>query len=121
MQRRDAAQLLEFLSQRLALPKDRLPQVGEWAGSGNTIGSIALRMGILDLGQIERVVDGQVSGDSRFGDTAVQLGLLSREQIDLLVQVQDLHRCVDLGAPLVMSGRLEMAEFVALVAEFVSD
>jgi hypothetical protein len=121
MRDRRSAQLIEFLAERLGLAKEDLPSAGEWAGSGNTIGSLALRMGILNLDQIERVVDMQVAGESRFGDTAVQLESLSRDQVDLLVRIQELHRCIDQAGPLVMSGQLELAELVALLAEFLSD
>lgn len=111
-------QLSEFLSLKLGIAKEDLPEPGDWAGSGNTLGSLALRMGILSLDQIESIVDLQVSGDQRFGDTAVKLGYLAREQVDLLMHVQALHRCIDLGAPLALSGHAELPEVIALIAEF---
>lgn len=121
MHDRHPSQLIEFLSRRLGIPKEELPKAGEWAGSGNTIGSLALRMGVLNLDQIESIVDLQVSGEMRFGDTAVELGNLTGDQVDLLVRMQEFHRCIDLGGPLVMSGQLELAELVELLAAFFAD
>lgn len=113
------SQLVEFLSRKLGIPKEELPEAGDWAGSGNTIGSLALRMGVLSLEQIEHVVDLQVSGDERFGETAVTLGFLGREQVDMLMRLQGLHRCVDLAGPLVLSGQLELDRMAALLSEFL--
>ena len=115
------SELREFLSRKLDISKEEMPEPGEWAGSGNTIGSIALRMGLLSLDQIESVVDLQVAEDGRFGDIAVKLGFLSRTQIDRLLRIQDLHRCIDLGGPLVMSGQVALDGLVASLAEFFGD
>lgn len=114
-------QLREFLATKLKIAKEDLPQAGDWAGSGNTLGSLALRMGMLSLDQIETIVELQVNDDARFGDTGVKLGFLTREQVDLLIRVQMLHRCIDLGAPLVVAGDVELSKLIGLLAEFFEE
>ena len=49
----------QFLVERLQMPAFMLPQVGEWSGTGNTIGALALRLGVLDLQQIDEILTRQ--------------------------------------------------------------
>lgn len=121
MSSRRSDRLLGFLGDRLDLAKDELPTASEWAGSGNTIGSLALRMGILSLEQIESVVDRQVGTETRFGQAAVALGYLTQAQVDKLVGMQEFHRCVDLAGPLVMEGQVEIADLARLLADFFEE
>lgn len=118
MNGRHPSELREFLSQKLGISKEELPEAGEWAGSGNTIGSIALRIGLLTLDQIESIVDLQLANDERFGDTSEKLGYLSGDQVERLMRMQDLHRCIDIGGPLVMSGQVDLERLLSLLADF---
>jgi len=50
---------VDFLMERLDLSDQQLPVPGEWADAGNTIGMLALRMNLLSVEQIDRVLEMQ--------------------------------------------------------------
>jgi hypothetical protein len=117
------APFVEFLRSRLGLSEDELPEPGEWADAGNTIGMLALRMGLLTVEQIDHILETQEQeGNSRrFGELAESLGLLSHSQVSRLLAVQSLNRELEMGERLVLSGRLEVKELVRHLADFVNN
>jgi hypothetical protein len=114
---------VEFLRTRLRLSEEELPEPGEWADAGNTIGMLALRMGLLSVEQIDHILETQEREGSvrRFGELAESLGLLSHSQVSRLLAVQSLNRELEMGERLVLSGRLEVAELVRHLNDFVHD
>ena len=48
---------VEFLKARLSLTEEELPEPGEWADAGNTIGMLSLRMGLLTVEQIDHILE----------------------------------------------------------------
>jgi hypothetical protein len=50
---------VDFLTNRLALAEHDLPVPGEWADAGNTIGMLALRMNLLSVEQIDHILEMQ--------------------------------------------------------------
>jgi hypothetical protein len=48
---------VDFLMERLDLSDHQLPVPGEWADAGNTIGMLALRMNLLSVEQIDRILE----------------------------------------------------------------
>jgi hypothetical protein len=52
---------VDFLMDRLELSERQLPVAGEWADAGNTIGMLALRMNLLSVEQIDRILELQES------------------------------------------------------------
>jgi hypothetical protein len=57
---------VDFLIDRLELSERELPVPGDWADAGNTIGMLALRMNLLSIEQIDRILELQESeGNSR--------------------------------------------------------
>src|SRR5271163_990224 len=85
---------VDFLIERLDLSERELPQPGEWADAGNTIGMLSLRMGLLTVEQIDHILELQEQEGSgrRFGELAESLGLLSHVQVSRLLAVQSLNR-----------------------------
>ena len=111
-------ELAEFLARRLGVDPADLPSSTGWAGSGNAIGALALRLGVLTLDQVEQVVD-QQAGDARmFGELATALGFCTEDDIERLIEVQRLHRCVDQAALLVVDGRVDSAQLLAHLTAF---
>ena len=76
----------------------------DWAGTGNTIGAIALRLGLLNLDQIDQILAVQENERRLFGQIAVSEEILSEEQIGRLLSVQRMHYCVEHVEMLVMHG-----------------
>jgi hypothetical protein len=48
---------VDFLIDRLELSERELPIPGDWADAGNTIGMLALRMNLLSVEQIDRILE----------------------------------------------------------------
>jgi len=119
--REDAKALGDFLADRLGVGAADLPQASRWAGSGNTIGALALRLGVLSLDQVEQAVDLQASDGQLLGEIFRALGFCSETDIDRLLGLQRLHRCLDQAALLVMSGQLDMVELLEALAAFASE
>ena len=113
-----ARELSGFLARRLGVPAEELPRDGEWAGSGNTIGSLALRLGVLSMDQIEQIIDQQADTAELFGEIGIGLGFLDKARVERLLELQRLHRCLDLGGLLVMEGNLELSALLELLAAF---
>lgn len=116
------APFVEFLRTRLELSDEELPEPGEWADAGNTIGMLSLRMGLLTVDQIDHILEIQEQEGSgrRFGELAESLGLLSPGQVARLLAVQSLNRELELGERLVLSGRIEVPELVRRLNDFVN-
>jgi hypothetical protein len=113
---------VDFLTDRLELSERELPVPGEWSDAGNTIGMLALRMNVLSVEQIDRILELQEREGSvrRFGELAESLNLLSHPQVARLLAVQALNRELELGERLVMDGRLEIADLVRLLSDFLN-
>jgi hypothetical protein len=51
------ATFVDFLTDRLELSERELPVPGEWADAGNTMGMLALRMNLLSVEQIDSILE----------------------------------------------------------------
>ena len=111
--------LTDYIAERLQLSDAQLPRPGEWAGSGNTIGSIGLRLGVLSLDQIEQIIDLQSREGRLFGELAVQLRFATHPQIQSILELQQFHRCLDTGGLLLMNGRLDLIELLQLLTDYM--
>ena len=109
----------DFLGDRLGLSEEELPRAGQWSGSGNAIGSLSLRLGLLTLEQVGRTVDMHISEARPFGETAVALGYMTEHHVKRVLQLQRFYRCLDLGGILMMQGKLELQSLLRLIAEFL--
>jgi hypothetical protein len=113
---------VNYLRTRLGLNGSDVPEPGEWADAGNTIGMLALRMNLLTVEQIDQILELQEKEGSvrRFGELAEALGLLSHRQVSRLLAIQALNRELELGERFVLSGRMEVSELVRHLHEFVN-
>jgi hypothetical protein len=116
------APFVDFLRTRLRLTEEELPEPGEWADAGNTIGMLALRMGLLSVEQIDHILElqEQEGNTRRFGALAEHLGLLSQGQVSRLLAVQSLNRELEAGERLVLTGRIDVRELVGHLKDFVN-
>ena len=116
------APFVDFLRTRLELTEEELPEPGEWADAGNTIGMLSLRMGLLSVEQIDHILElqEQEGNTRRFGELAEFLGLLTHGQVSRLLAIQSLNRELELGERLVLNGRIDVAELVGHLKDFVN-
>lgn len=113
---------IDFLKTRLGLTDADLPEPGEWADAGNTIGMVALRMNLLSVEQIDQILEIQEKEGNarRFGEIAESLGVLSHREVSRLLAIQSLNRELELGARFVLCGRIEVSELVHHLNDFVN-
>jgi hypothetical protein len=123
---------LGHLKSRFHLADSDLPQPGEWANAGNTAGMLALRMDLLNVEQIDEILDVQenleIDGLSfqekkekgyLFGQLAVRLGFMTEEEVELLLELQQLSHCLELGGKLLFTGKTRPRELVQCLGEFL--
>ena len=109
-----------FLAQRMGVALEDLPSRGETDGTGNTIGALCLRMGLLDLGQIDEILDDQRASLARFGEIAIDKGLLTAGQVARILDLQAFSRNLEYGGRLLIAGRVDLARLATWMGEFAA-
>ena len=107
---------VEHLKREFDLVSSDIPRLGVWAGSGNTLGAIGLRVGILSLDHIDQIISMQSYDNRLFGQIAIALKFLTDEQVDRLLTMQRFYRCLDLGVMLVFENRMSFSDLLASMA-----
>ena len=115
------ASFIEFLAARLGLKADERPQSNEWSRVGNTIGALALRLGLLDESQIDKVLETQDAHGGYFGELAVKAGYLTSIQVAQLLEMQSLHEQLYLAEQLVIIRRLDVPALITHLSEYLND
>lgn len=111
----------EFLAERLGLTPDECVASSEWSGTGNTIGALALRLGALDLNQIDRILDVQEEDKRLFGVLAIDLGFMTSSQVDRLIELQRYHQIVEIGEHLVVQGKISTEEMHQAITDYLGE
>ena len=97
-----------YLAQDLNLLEEERPSGNEWLRFGNTIGALALRVGLLTSAQVDKVLERQEVRGGYFGDIAVESGDLTSHQVAQLLELQQLHDDLFLAEQLVVAGRIDV-------------
>jgi hypothetical protein len=109
----------EFLCRRLGDHIKAVAWPNRWSGAGNTLGGIALRAGALSLPDVERILQQQSNQQKLFGKTAVDLGLLTESQVELLLELQRLHLHLEQGEAAVLQERLDVRAMLEALREYL--
>ena len=118
---------LSFLKDRLKLEAGEMPAPGEWLYMANTIGAIALRSNVLSLEQLESILDAQEEmqdADQKhklFGQLAIDLGYLTRHEVDRLLELQQLNIQLSLAGQLVLGDSLDLESLLNIMREYLHD
>jgi len=107
-----------FLANRLHLDPDEILNASDWAGTGNTIGALALRLGLLDLDQIDRILDMQDADKRLFGEIAVNLEFITEDQVEGLIQLQRYHQLLEAGEALIIRGLVTIEQLQESLLEY---
>ncbi|MBP7935892.1 MAG: hypothetical protein KA354_14700 [Phycisphaerae bacterium] len=84
------------------------------------IGMIAVSHGLLRPDQIDLVLDRQRSHkDHLFGEIAVELGFLTRQQTEMLVRIQELRLAADITETLALAGVCTYEDGVRYLGAFL--
>jgi hypothetical protein len=111
----------EYLVATGRIERDRLELIpkSEWLYR-EPIGRLAMLHGLLSGVDVEEVLRQQRYNDQRFGEVAVRMGMITREQLDVLFRGQAIRACLELIEDLALAGALEFNAGLAAVNEFVS-
>lgn len=114
-------ELALFLAERLGLSIDDLPQPGIWAQSGNTIGAIALRMNLLTIDQVDDIINAQETESKLFGQIAIELGFIDKDELDRLLELQRFHWSFELGELLFVRGDVDLPKLLEFYVQFAHE
>ena len=115
----DASPFMRFVIDRLGLNESHFPDVANVTDAGNTIGAICVRLGLINVFDIDRIIEVQRSErHRRFGEIAIDLGLLSSAGLDGVLALQHFYRAVEPAVLLVISKQVSLARLLALWTEF---
>lgn len=112
---------LEFLVAEGSIPPEQLERVRSLLrGAPEPIGLIAFGYGMISGGDIDEILDEQQPGGDRFGEIAVRKGVLTQEQVDTLLSVQQMRAATETAEALALSGVCGMEQVVSLLGRFLS-
>ena len=116
---------LSFLKGQLKLEEGEMPVPGAWLYLANTIGAIALRSNVLSLEQLECILDKQEEMQNPdeehkfFGQLAIDLGYLTRHEVDRLLTLQQLNIQLSLAGQLVLGDSLDLESLLDIMREYL--
>jgi hypothetical protein len=85
------------------------------------IGAIAMRNHMMSAQDVGSVLERQRRHHRPFGELSVELGLLSRMQLDILLGVQRLQSSATIAEALILSGLCEAAEIIPRLGAFLAE
>jgi len=110
---------VEFLIEREVVPQNVAKRLIERQVIREPIGMIAASHGILNSIQIDLILDRQRGGKDRFGDIAVTLGLLTREQVETLIKIQEFRTSSEIAEALSLGGVLAVEDAARYLGFFL--
>jgi hypothetical protein len=92
---------------------------GAWVAR-DPVGRLALLHGIIEPSAIDDILKRQQASNDYFGQIAIQMGLLTPEQLRTLLAGQAIRGCAEVLEDLILAGRLPLPDGIAALAEFLS-
>lgn len=111
---------LEFLAAEGAISagqRGTLEKCGR--GAAEPIGSIAFRYGMIRCEDIDEILDEQGRSGELFGEIAIRRGVLTRKQVDALLQVQQLRAASEVAEALALSGMCPASAAIEKLGRFL--
>lgn len=115
------AAFVEYLVATKWVAPDRLELIprSEWLHR-ESIGRLAMLHGLLSGMDVEEILRQQRNDDGWFGEIAVRMGMITREQLSVLFRGQAVRACLELVEDLALAGVLEFDAGLAAAQEFIS-
>lgn len=98
---------IDHIVKELNLTEEERPRLGNWARVGTTLGALCLKLGLLDMEQINNLLELQDQTGGLFGDVAVELSYLSEEQVRKVLLIQKWTRRIDILDRLFINDRID--------------
>jgi hypothetical protein len=114
------AAFADYLVATGRVSRDRLELIprSEWLYR-EPIGRLAMFHGLLSGVDVEEVLRQQRNDDQLFGEIAIRMGMITREQLDVLFRGQSIRACLELIEDLALAGILDFSAGLSAVNEFV--
>lgn len=114
------AAFADYLVATGRVSSDRLELIprSEWLHR-EAIGRLAMLHGLLSGVDVEEVLRHQRNNGQRFGEIAIRMGMLTREQLEVLFRGQSVRACLELIEDLALAGLLDFNAGLLAAAEFV--
>ncbi len=109
----------QFLTARGFLTRRQADQIAaNLLSFREVIGAIAMSHGLLNMHQLDQILSRMHDG-RRFGETAIEMGMLSSAQVDALLAIQELQEAVEVGESLMIHGAITRVRLVEELGEFL--
>ena len=110
----------DFLVKRLGIIRSEIPNPGVWFETGETYGAVSLKLDLLTTEKIDAILKEQENNDLKFGELAIKLGFIKREQSEKLLQFQFLHRNLALVEMMVLNNQIKLEDIWTILSEYTS-
>lgn len=85
------------------------------------IGSIAFCFGMLCSSALDTILDEQGKTHSRFGEVAVKLGILTSDQVDAIIRVQQVRATTEVAEALALTGLCPIDQTMKHLGRFLTE
>ena len=111
---------VEFLIERDLVPAAVGRQLGEKSNFvREPIGMIAVAHGLIQANEIDVILDRQRACKQRFGEIAVELGILPQGQVETLVKIQEFRTSACITEALALASVLSCEDAVQYLGAFL--
>ena len=110
----------EFLVQRNQISSEVAERLSEWCRRTRVpIGLIAVGHGLISGAHIDDVLEHQRESCVRFGEAAIEMGLLTQHQVDALLDIQRFREAAEITEGLALSGQLSFSKASEALGAFL--
>jgi hypothetical protein len=89
-------------------------------GAPEQIGSIAFKYGLVTTDDIDMILDEQHNSHRRFGEIAIEMGILTKPQLNALLKIQQMRVAVEIAEVLALSGTQPVEKILLLLGGFLN-
>jgi hypothetical protein len=112
----------EYLISRREITEAAGEGLGTWSlRNREPIGIIAVEHGLISGHQVDEILDRQRGSKARFGELAVEMGLLKDAEVSWLIEVQNFRAVSSVAEALALSGLMPFNNAARLLADFVTE
>ena len=117
MEVRGTKLFIEYISRKLNLSEEERPVLGNWGQVGTTLGSLSLKLNLMDMDKINNLLEIQAQSGGLFGDVAIELGYLDAMQVESLLKIQTWSRRGEILHRLLLSKKINTDQYRELVSK----
>lgn len=108
----------EFLAGKLGIERSTIPNPGIWFGTGETYAALSLKLDLMTTEKIDAVLAEQQENNLIFGEAAIKLGFIKKEQSELISQLQVFHRNLALLEMMLLNNQISMEDICKILSEY---